>query len=607
MARDQVEEVKQKTDIVSIIGEHVELKKAGTNFKALCPFHGEKSPSFMVSPELQRYKCFGCGESGDVFNFLEKHDGMEFYEALKFLADRAGIKLKTTSGGKRGIKQKIYEINALAARFYQYILLSHPVGKEALNYLLKNRGLKLATIKQFQLGFSPDAQFALKKLLIDKKRYRLDDLVQSGLAIARGSGAIDRFRGRIIFPLHDHRGNPVGFAGRIMPRSSAKSSGWQSAKYINSPETPAYHKSSLLYGLNVVKRDIKLKNNSVIVEGELDMISSWQTGVKTAIAIKGSALTEEQVRLLSRFTTKAVLALDSDFAGDRAARRGVTIAQELGLQVRVARIKGYSDPDEMARKNPKEYKKVLTAAVNVWEFIIDQVFAGKKSLSGEAKARVSKEIVPVLASIPDKIVQAHYTKVVAARLDVPVEAVSAQVGKLDVKDRAKSQKEEGSKQVQSSSKKTRRELLEERFLSLGFQSQSPILTKPQNTRLVRGGVTKRIIKQLRAFHKKKRKFNISDFAASLPGELVSRFSEIVLKDVTAVVESPALLEREMELIIGELGILNIKDNMREVAKEIAEFESAKKKTKLKQAEKKFDKLSKKLLSFKERHDRGIIL
>src|SRR5688572_20954823 len=212
--QDQVADVKLHTDIVSIIAERIELKKAGRNYKASCPFHGEKTASFMVSPELQIFKCFGCAEGGDVFTFLEKFEGMEFSEALKYLADRAGIKLQKMHSSQTSEKEKIIDINTQALRFYNYLLLKHPIGKQALEYLLKDRGLTLQTIEEFQLGYSPEDLTFINKFLIDKKKFAPFDLEKAGIGIAKGPNIFDRFRNRIIFPLFDHRGNPIGFAGR---------------------------------------------------------------------------------------------------------------------------------------------------------------------------------------------------------------------------------------------------------------------------------------------------------------------------------------------------------------------------------------------------------
>src|SRR4030043_812713 len=240
-----------------------------------------------------------CGESGDVFSFLEKYEGMEFGEALKFLADKVGIKLKPLHPGQFGEKERFFEINRVASKFYNYVLLNHPAGKEALKYLTRERGLKIDTVKKFQLGFSPYKEDALAKVLI-KRKYQESELINGGL-VYRGRGLVDRFSGRVIFPLFDHRGNVVGFAGRILPQDERQ----DKAKYINSPETPVYHKSRVLYGMDLAKAEIKKKKEVVVVEGELDMISSWQSGIKNIVAIKGSALTDEQIGLISRLAEKS--------------------------------------------------------------------------------------------------------------------------------------------------------------------------------------------------------------------------------------------------------------------------------------------------------------
>lgn len=592
MAEDQVEEVKAKTDIVSLIGEFIELKKAGRNYKALCPFHSEKTPSFMVSPELQIFKCFGCGASGDAYSFLQEHEGMDFGEALKFLADKAGIKLRPLRGQRRGEKERLYEINKLAAKFYHYILLNHQAGKAALSYLLKKRGLKPETIKTFQLGYSPDVPLALKKFLIDKKGFNYKELAKVGLAYSRDGEVFDRFRGRIIFPLFDHRGNAIGLAGRIPPSKEKR----DLAKYINSPETPVYHKSRVLYGLNLTRSDIKRKQLAIVVEGELDMISSWQAGVKNTVAIKGSALTEDQVSLLSRFTKNLILAPDSDLAGDAAARRGITIAQNKGLEVKVARLGNYKDPDEMARKNTAGYKKALKSSVGVWDFIIDSTFAKEDASSGQGKGRISREIVPVLASIPDKIVQGHYVEIVARKLGVAADAVIEQIATI------KTQEGRQKPQAVAMAKpevKPRRQLLEERLLTLAFQSEPKVLLKGIIFPLIKTPLANRILGEYRSFSKKHRSFNPSEFADAIPSELIDGFAELILADIRGLIDKPEVLKKELNLVVKELQILETKTKLSDLTKKIGELEKKKEERNLKKAEKEFAELSRKLAELRE--------
>lgn len=596
--QDQVAEVKARTDIVSIIGERIELKKAGRNYKAACPFHGEKTPSFMVSPELQIFKCFGCGEAGDAFAFLEKFEGMEFPEALKYLADRAGIKLVKAAGfSQSSEKERIIDINREALRFYNYLLLDHPVGKRALDYLTHDRGLKLETIKEFQLGFSPDSPVAMKNFLVNKKKFLPSEVEKAGIGIVRGSNVYDRFGGRVIFPLFDHRGNPIGFAGRILPWDKR-----ETGKYINSPETPVYHKSNVLYGLNLTRGNIKKKKVAIIVEGELDAISSYQAGIKNIVAIKGSALTEEQVRLLSRFANKFILALDSDMAGDAAARRGLTIAGNLGVEVRVAEITGYKDPDEAARGNIESYKNDLIHARVVWDYLIDSVFARYKGDTGAGKAKISKELTPILAEIGDKIVQSHYANIAARKLGVPLDSVSEEISKV-------AKKEEAPKVelVSKKEEKGRQELLEERLLTLAFQFDPKTLLSKGYKNLILLPVNSRIVEEYSKYMEAHKEFNASEFGSALPGELFEGFARLVLADRADVADNPDEIKKELDLVGKELKILWTKEKLISLAAEMRTYEESGEKDRLLLSQNKFNKLAKSLAGYEEEDGGGIII
>jgi DNA primase len=595
---DQVEEIKQKTDIVSIIREYVDLKKAGRNYRALCPFHSEKTPSFMVSGELQIFKCFGCGETGDVIAFLQKHEGMEFYEALKFLADRAGIELKPIRPGQFSEKEKLFKINNLVTRFYHWILTEHNAGKKALKYLTRERGLKISTINKFKLGFSPDASNALEKFLVNKKKFKANDLIRAGLVYQRRRNLSDRFAGRVVFPIFDHRGNAVGFAGRILPDTKT-----EMGKYINSPETPTYHKSNLFYGLDVAKSEIKTQKEALLMEGEMDVISSWQAGIKNAIAIKGTALTKEQIRLINRFTDKVIFALDADIAGDIAARRGITLAQDTGLEIKVARLDGFKDPDEMARKNPGGLKKAFEEAIGVWDYLIDSVFSRYDKASGEGKAKISREIVPVLESIPDKIVQAHYVEVVARKLDVPTSAVFDQISKVGSKQKRGDSAADIKKPAE---KKSRLELLEERFLTLAFQTDPKVLLKNNLDDIISTHLAKRLIEEYKAFVKSN-VFDPAKFSESLPKELFKGFSEMLLTDIQDLLDDPDKLKKELGIIRREIKIIRTKEALTKLAQKIKKLEGVKKKDQLEKTKKKFSELSKILVELEENQDEGIIL
>lgn len=554
MAVNQIEEVKNSTDIVSLLSEYIELKKAGRNYKANCPFHGEKTPSFMISAELQMYKCFGCGRSGDVYSFVEEHEGMSFGEALKYLADKAGIKLIKHKDDASSEKEKIISVNEKALNFYEYVLHSHPTGKKILEYLSKDRGLSNDSTKLFKIGYSPDNYDALYRYLTLKQKFKNEDLSKAGLIAGR---TMDRFKGRVVFPLFDHRDKVVGFSGRILPWVKQ-----DMAKYINSPDTPAYHKSKMLYGLNITKQFIREKQTAIVVEGELDLISSFQVGVKNIVAIKGSALTEDQLRLIARFCQKIILCLDSDFAGDEAAKRGAILAVNMGFEVKVCELINYKDPDDAARGNPEEYKKSINNSIGIWDFLINQVFNKHDQSTGNGKALISKEIKPLLAQINDKIVQAFYIEMVARKLSVPVEVVAAEVSK-------ENNNTVNSAVVNNTTKltKNRRQLLEEKLLVNLIEKDSNLLQNKETVDLIKTDFVKKII----SF--------INKNGLPLPRELNEKYAEMVLEN-----SDPD----DVSLLTKELTKISLKERQEELGEQI------KKQGENDDLLKEFDQLSKKL-------------
>lgn len=580
MQNNQVEEVKNKTDIVSIISEYIEVKKAGRNYKANCPFHGEKTPSFMISPELQMYKCFGCGKSGDVFTFIEEHEGMEFGEALKYLAEKVGVKLISVKNDNNSEREKIIEINNSALKFFEYALNNHPESKKVYEYLKKDRGLTDETLKIFRIGYSPNDFKALSNYLTQKKKYKLPDLEKTGLLAGSAGRLFDRFKGRVIFPLLDHRGEILGFAGRILPWDRQ-----DMAKYINSPETLIYHKSKILYGLNITKGDIRNNKFAIIVEGELDMISSYQAGIKNVIAIKGSALTEDQIRLISRFCQKLVLCLDSDTAGDEATKRGAILAINSGFEVKVAHIKNYKDPDEAARKDPESYRQAINDAIDIWDFLINQIFSKYDSGTGNGKASISKDIVPLLRLIQDKIVRASYIENVARRLSVPVDAVLEEINKEN--------------QIKTNDvvainadipKKDRKQILQERLFVNLLTNNPQRLYSLENTDLFSDAMILKIIDNLKLFVKDKNNFDLTLFSNYLPLELKHYFSEIVLNNSE---------EESEEGLIKELKKINLKQQMEGLGLKIRESEAKMENENVLEFQKEYSEIAKKLSALEE--------
>lgn len=553
---DQLEEIKRKIDIVQFISEYVPLKKTGLNFKGLCPFHSEKTPSFVVSPERQIWHCFGqCGEGGDILKFLMKMENLEFGEALRELAKRAGVKLeayKPTEGERQ--KQVLYEINHLATEFFHYLLTSHPSGKRALNYIL-GRGISKDSLNRFKIGFSPNMWDGLQKYLIGKKGYRAEDLEGAGLVIKskkQYGDYYDRFRNRLMFPLKDHRGNICGFAGRILDPNDKE------AKYVNTTETLIYHKSELLFGLSETKEEIKKAGSAVLVEGELDAISSYQAGVKNVVAIKGSALTPNQVQVLLRFTKKLVFALDSDIAGDQAAHRGIEIADNAGFSMSVVEVKGGKDPDEVAQKDPKGWQKMVTAAIPVFDYFIDSAFSRFGGETAEGKRAIGRELVPILAKISDKIVQSHYLQVLAEKLGVPEEAIIAQIAK---------QETPGPSAIVRGAKtggvaRSRREITEQHLLALGFASGNwTWLNKRKVKILVETPRLKRIIETLGEYLKRFKTVKSERFTKMLSPELVESFDQLYLYDLADILNDDDRLKAEFNETVRQLEKISIKEKL----------------------------------------------
>lgn len=552
---DQVDEVKKKTDIAALISEVVQLKKAGRNYKGLCPFHSEKSPSFMVSPEIQIFKCFGCGLGGDVLRFVMEQEKVEFPQALKILADRAGVTLKPLKGfSSYAEKDEIYNINFIAGEFYHYILTIHPLGQKARDYLEK-RGIKREAIVEFKLGFSPDNPEALLNFLTKKRGYKLDLLEKAGIIIKSLRGSFDRFRGRIIFPLKDHFGNTLGFAGRVLEAKG------DLAKYINSPETLVYKKGQVLYGLELSKNEIKTKGFVVIVEGELDCISSWQAEIKNIVAIKGSALTQEQAQLLARFTSKVILALDADFAGDAAARRGLDILVNAGLTVQIASLGEYKDPDEMAQKEPEKLKEAIVTAEGMYDFLINSTIKRYGVETTESKAKISRELTPILSSIEDEIVRAHCIKQVSVRLDVPEEAVAAQIRKSGQVTFQKRQVFE--KKDEESGSKNRRDVLEDYLLAHIFQTASNIHDAEKLKDLIKTPVRKKL---LDLYLSQEGSFDPIAFTDRLPPEMVEIFSNLLLIEVKT--ENLEKIEDEEKRLIKELKMVNLRERILSLSQEV---------------------------------------
>lgn len=540
-----------------------------------------------------------CGEGGDIFKFLMLTENMEFGEALRTLAKRAGIKLRRyqpTESEKQ--KQLLYEINHLASEYYHYLLTKHPAGKKALNYIL-GRGITRESLARFKLGYSPNLWEALQDFLVKKKRYRVEDLEKAGLVIKseKGRGYYDRFRGRLMFTLRDHRNNVVGFAGRTLDPKQ------EEAKYINTPETLAYHKSDLLYGLVETKQAIKKADEAIVVEGELDAISSIQAGVENVVALKGTALTQGQIDLLKRFIPNVILALDRDIAGDQAARRGIELADAAGMAIKVIEVKDGKDPDEVAQKDPKLWRQLVKKAVPIYDYFLDSAFSRFDARTAEGKRKISLELTPVLAKISNKVVQAHYLRQLAERLRVGEEAVAAEVAKFITEESAKAPLER--KDYEKVEEMSRREILEEHLLALSFQSENwALLRKREIQQLIKIPCFQRIIEALSGYLKRYKTLDSQRLAKMLPAELKEAFDRLYLLEITDLIENEEKFRKELAKTKLALKKLGLKEGLKKIGSQISELEKEKKPTKaerdkLKRLDEQFRDLSAELSGLEE--------
>lgn len=420
----QIRQIKESTDIVEIIGERISLGRSGTSLRGLCPFHSEKSPSFFVNEQFQRYKCFGCGESGDVFSFLEKYEGMTFNETLKYLAERAGITLTSYQpSAEDEQRQRLLSILSLAKEYFHFLLLKHESGAKARDYL-KQRGVTKESIVLFQLGYALPAWDGLMAYLHGKKKFSVGDLQLAGLVVSGRNGKeYDRFRDRIMFPLTNHRGQVVGFSGRTLDADAKE------AKYINSPETQLYHKSEMLYGYSELFQEIRKKKEAIVVEGEFDVISSAQAHVNNVVAIKGSAITSQHLQLLQRAADKVLFSLDMDSAGVAATKRAIQMAGEVNIDIRVVVIPQGKDPDELARNAPKEWREAVKSSISAYEYLIRAAAKQHDTKTAEGKRAVIDDLAPIIGNIGHAVEQDVYMKRLATVLEVREELVRQDIQK----------------------------------------------------------------------------------------------------------------------------------------------------------------------------------
>lgn len=419
--KEIIEEVKSRCDVANVISQYMAIKPSGSNFKGLCPFHGEKTPSFYINTQKQMYKCFGCGEGGDVIKFVMSMENLEFMDALKLLAKQCGVEINTNMDEETKIRMekinKFQDIHREAARFYFANLGS---GKNHGYEYLRNRGLDDKIIKKFGLGYSLASWNALMDYL-QSKGYTKEELSECGLITytKEGNKAYDKFRNRVMFPIFDYRGNVIGFGGRVLDDSLPK--------YLNSPDTLIFNKRQNLYGLNFARKDIT-DRTVVLVEGYMDLISLYQYGIKNVVATLGTALTEQQGMLIKRYADTAIISYDSDEAGVKATLRAIEILNKLDMNIKILDLKETKDPDEFIRKyGLEEFKKAMELSTHQIKFKIDNLKMQFDVQKDDDRVKFAKEASKIIKGIKSPVEIDYYTKYLSSQIDISAESIKREV------------------------------------------------------------------------------------------------------------------------------------------------------------------------------------
>lgn len=435
MSDGTIEEIKARLNIVELIGSYVKLDKSGAHYKACCPFHQERTPSFMVNEEKNMWHCFGCGKGGDVFAFVMEMEGLEFREALKMLAERAGVELPQYRGEAKNkeTKDRIYDLLELATKFYEKQLWDGS-GKEKILAYLKGRGLSDDSIRKFRLGYAPDGWRHMLEFLTSKG-FKTEELEQAGLIIKKtqehqasgithpaSAAYYDRFRDRIMFPVFDILGRVIGYSARVSPGGDESQ-----AKYINTPETPVYHKSRALYGLFHAKQAMKQSGATVIVEGNMDVIAMHQAGIGNTVALSGTALTPEQLTMMKRYGNEVRLFFDMDGAGQKAARKSAELALEKELSVSVIALASGKDAADMGKESPEKLREAVAQFVPVPRYFLTAVLAKHDKTTSDGKRKIVDEYTELLLFVKNPIERAHWIKELAREIQMEEKLVMSAI------------------------------------------------------------------------------------------------------------------------------------------------------------------------------------
>jgi len=579
MFQSPIEEIKNRLDIVEVVGSYIKLSKTGINYRAVCPFHSEKKPSFFVSPTRQMWHCFGgCGTGGDIFKFVMQIEGVEFGDALRILAQKAGVELKKRKPEEIvwvTERNRLYEICELATRFFEKQLEASSAGQEAKKYLL-GRGINQESIKKWRIGYSPDTWQGLSDFL-NSRGYQKQEIEKAGLALAGDQGSFyDRFRGRIIFPIFDLNSQPVGFGGRVFKDKDKA----EVAKYMNTPNTVLYDKSKILYGLDKAKVDIRKQDSCILVEGYTDAIMAHQAGTANVIATSGTALTGFQLKILKRYTENLVLGFDMDIAGENATKRGIDLAQMLGFNLKVVRLPEGKDAAELISTNPEGWQEAVKNLKSILEFYFEAAFKGRDQKTPEGKKAISKILLPVLKRMPNQIEKSFWIQKLARDLDAKETDIIEELKKVKLEEETYGLEPE---EIAKLPQKSKQELLEERLLVM-------VIKNPKNANLIGDDKTYCLSgKAMEILNNLKKDFNFKPDILS--SEAQGYFNELALKAEVEEIEEKDI-ELELQFCLKAMGTSGVKKELDDIAKEIKTAEIEKDQKKIEELAVKFNKVSK---------------
>jgi DNA primase len=565
-----IEEIKSRLDIVEVISSYIPLKKCGANYRALCPFHSEKKPSFFVSPSRQIWRCFGCLRGGDVFKFIMEIEGIEFGDALKILAKKAGVELKPITPEYQKLKterQRLYEICELACKFFEK-QLEGKTGREVVEYL-KERGINDDSMKKWRIGWAPDTKRSLLDFL-SKNGYKKSEIEKAGLSIRTESQEyFDRFRGRIIFPIFDLNSQVIGFGGRIFQKQ-------ETAKYINTPNTLIYDKSKVLYGLDKAKVEIRKKNFCILVEGYTDAILAHQAGFENTVSVSGTALTQYQLAILKRYSDNLYLGFDMDIAGGFATKRGIDLAQESGFNIKVLILPKEKDPADIISKNPKEFEKIVSNAISILDFYFQSTFSNFDKSTLEGKKEILKVLLPVIKRVENKVEQAFWISKLAKELDTREENIWEELEKLKFEERGI-----GFEKEETIPQRNREEVLEENLLAL-------VLKFPENLDLIGKEEIQFFSEEGREILEKlkSKKEDFSD-------KTKEYFDVLSLRAEVEEIEKERVVS-EINFCLKEIKSIKLKKKLEEISKELKEAEERKDEKRVKDLIEEINQISKKL-------------